>query len=650
MMELAFAGFLVGLAGLSVPIILHFLKHRPTKRTPFPSLRFLQTTLARRARNNKLRKWIVLLLRCCCLSALVLAFCMPYLPRFARQPDDTIVVLWDRSFSMQAEPYADLLRKQCLKEIDKADATHPVLLGGVSDKVVWSGKFTANAQELRQAFDSMESSEGASSFENALRLADARLAIMPGETKHIVLITDRQALPWKSLQWERKLSPGVQLRVISPQTGGFVNASIKDLTLENPYLGPERPVAVTARLQNFSERALDGVLIARLDGTEVFRENTMLAPLSESTCTFDITGNKEHQGLEVELEVDDELAVDNHRWLALNPTPLPTVCATADPSGKTDFLQMAFNPTRKSASADWMEWDDALATEQLAQADLLIVRDGISLLSPAGKQFLETLEQGGSAIAIWNDTPDMRNLLNQFGITSELLPTHQTKELDFIDFDHPVFKPFLDAEVGGFFSILFFDPPVLSLPEGAQILTAFQDGTPAVVEVPVGQGRLLVVASSMDRRHTDWPSHATFLPFWREVMDYCKRDEQTDLALRVSATPIYLPGLQQATRLGSDEHIEIEQSRLPAETGGNYLLNADTNPRIVSINLPPEESDPAQLDGTLSWEKIISNEPARATLVSDQPMDQGKSFWHALFVIAILAALGEMLIANRTVL
>ena len=42
--------------------------------------------------------------------------------------------------------------------------------------------------------------------------------------------------------------------------------------------------------------------------------------------------------------------------------------------------------------------------------------------------------------------------------------------------------------------------------------------------------------------------------------------------------------------------IVVEQSRLPAETGGNYLLDADTNPRVVSINLPKEESDPAQLD------------------------------------------------------
>jgi hypothetical protein len=103
-MALAFAGFLAGLAALSVPIILHFLRHKPTKNTPFPALRFLKATLARRAARNKLRKWLVLLLRCLCLVALVLAFCMPYIARFAQQPDEATVVLWDNSFSMQAAP------------------------------------------------------------------------------------------------------------------------------------------------------------------------------------------------------------------------------------------------------------------------------------------------------------------------------------------------------------------------------------------------------------------------------------------------------------------------------------------------------------------------------------------------------------------
>jgi hypothetical protein len=649
-MELAFAGFLAGLAALSVPIILHFLRHKPTQRTPFPSLRFLQATLARRSANNTLRKRIVLALRCLCLTALVLAFCLPFVPRFAKQPDEATVVLWDASFSMQAKPYATSLKKQCLNVLEQADPTHPMLLGVVSDKVVWTGKFTGHMQELRMAFKSIGPGEGTSSFENALRLADARLAVMPAKAKKIVLVTDHQALPWKTLQWEKTLSPGTRFIVISPEDRGFINAAITDLSLKTPFRGPNKKAVLDARLENFSDTALQGSLSCLLDGREVARQDIILPPHSETAQTFEVTGEKNHQGIEVRLNVNDELATDNHRWLALNSTALPLICAGSIPSSQTDFLRLAFNPSHETSSVQWEEWNDELPKGKIALADLLVVRDGFSLHSPAGETFLETLKQGGSAVLLWNDTPEMRQLLLRFGVVADLFPKEETRELDFIDFDHPVFKPFLNAQVGGFFNILFFNPAVLKLPASAQLLAAFEDGTPAIAEIAVEKGRLLVVASGMDRRHTNWPTCATFLPFWREVMDYCKKDQEAERMLEVSTTPIHIPGLQNVKSLGSDDAIAIENSGLPAEKSGNYLLNADTHPYVVSINVPSDESDPAQLDDSFDLEQIISTEPAKACLVVNQPMDRGKSFWHALFIIAILAALGEMLIANRTVL
>jgi hypothetical protein len=649
-MALAFAGFLAGLAALSVPIILHFLRHKPTKNTPFPALRFLKATLARRAARNKLRKWLVLLLRCLCLAALVLAFCMPYIARFAQQPDEATVVLWDNSFSMQADPYAASLRDQCLKELATADPAHPMLLGVVSDKVVWSGKFSGNASELRSTFQAINPGEGTSSFETALRLADARLAVMPASVKKIVLITDHQALPWKTLQWKKTLSPGTRLSVLSPQAGGFINAAITELTLKTPFRGPNTKVVIEAHLENFSDTPLQGTLIPLLDGEIMTPQDVTLPPHTKSTQSIELLGDKSHHGVEVRLNVEDELATDNQRWIALNTTTLPTLCASAISSSQTDFLQLAFNPSLESTSVNWIEWNKDLPPEPIKQADLLIVRDGFMLQSEAGKAFQETLNSGGSAVILWNDTPELRHLLLQFGVEAELLPKKETKELDFIDFDHPVFKPFLEAQVGGFFNILFFNPPVLKVPDRAQRLANFKDGTPAIAEIAVGKGRLLVVASGMDRTHTDWPTHATYLPFWREVMDYYQKEQEKDRTLFVSATPLQIPGLQQAQSMESGETIAIENSALPAEKSGNYLLNADTDPQVVSINVPSAESDPAQLDESFEWEKMISMEPAEARRATDQPIDQGKSFWHALFMVAILAALGEMLIANRTVL
>ena len=646
MIQLAFTGFLAGLAALAIPIVLHFLRNKPTKRTPFPSLRFLHATVARRSANNKLRKWLVLLLRCICLTALVLAFCMPYLSRFAKQPDSATIVLWDQSFSMQAQTCRDALQDECRKLLNSADKKNPMLLGMVSDRVNWAGTFTGNAKELNSAFDALKPAEGSSSFEKALRLADSRLAVMLGKRKKIVIITDQQALPWKTLQWEKKLSPGVQLHVITPSGRSCINAAITDLALQSPYKGANSKVSLTARLKNFSDQTLQGDVRCLLDGKEIAREAVELSPYSEQNQAFQFAGEKEHHAVELQLRVNDELSTDNHRYLALNPATLPQICATPETSSDTDFLQKAFNPTKASASVSWNTWSE----EELNQSDLLIIRDASLLRPDTGRKIKERLSLGGSAVLIWNDAPEMRNLLHQFGISVDSLQDKQTKELDYIDFDHPIFKPFLEAQVGRFFNILFFNPPSLHLPDDAQVLAAFKDKTPAIAELNVGKGKLLIVASGMNRKQTDWPTYATFLPFWREVLSYCQTKQPTAISLRVSSIPVSLQGLTQAQRLDTGERIEIGNGQLPLDRSGNVLINASTIPNIVSINVPSEESNPVQLDAGFPWKNLVSHESVKSTPMENLPMDQGKHFWRIIFVVAILAALGEMLLANRTVL
>ncbi|MDD3276473.1 MAG: BatA domain-containing protein, partial [Kiritimatiellales bacterium] len=647
-MELAFAGFLAGLAALAVPILLHLLKKNPTQQTPFPSLHFLRVTLARRSANNTLRKRLVLLLRCLCLLALVLAFCRPYLPRFAKQPETVTVVLWDHSFSMQAAPYRDFLYRECLRQLDRACAEDPMLLGLVSKDVAWSGEFTGKANDLRAFFELQKEGEGSSSFETALRLADSLLLTMPGKAKKIILITDRQTLPWKATSMGKKLSPGIELDIITPPAGGFINAAVTAASPQKPYAGANSRIAADVTLRNFSDVFLPGVLICLLDGQETGRHPVVLPPHSIITRTMECTGSKPQHGVEIRLDVADQLPIDNSFWLALNTTPLPTICAGPLPSGDTDFLQMAFNPMPSASSVNWIEWNPNLSLEKIAQADLFVVRDGFSLNTEIGQCFLKKIQQGGSAVLLWNNAPNMRNLLLQFGVAADLIPKEQTQELDFIDFDHPVFKPFLNAQVGGLFNILFFSPPVLTLPGDAQILAAYQDGSPAIAELAAGKGRLIVIASGMDRRHTDWPTRASYLPFWRELFDYCKKEQRKEQPLQVSSTPLFIPGLQRAQALSSGEPILLEPSRLPAEKSGNYLVYIDEVPRIVSINVPPEESDPAQLETSFDHKTLMSTEPVQKEFDVTQPVDQGSSFWFALFIVATLAALGEMLLANRT--
>ena len=97
--------FLLGLAGLAVPVIIHLIQRERKHVVEFPSLMFLRRIPYQSVRRRRVRHWPLLLLRLAALALIVLAFARP----FFRRPDVAaaaaggareVVVLVDRSYSM----------------------------------------------------------------------------------------------------------------------------------------------------------------------------------------------------------------------------------------------------------------------------------------------------------------------------------------------------------------------------------------------------------------------------------------------------------------------------------------------------------------------------------------------------------------------
>ena len=88
-------------------------------------------------------------------------------------------------------------------------------------------------------------------------------------------------------------------------------------------------------------------------------------------------------------------------------------------------------------------------------------------------------------------TPMIRKLLEAPDFTATEAPARDYAMLARIDFQHPLFAPFADPRFSDFTKIHFwkhrrFD--AAALPQ-ARVLAHFDDRDPAVVEVPLGEGR-----------------------------------------------------------------------------------------------------------------------------------------------------------------
>src|SRR5918996_4160356 len=97
--------FLVALAGLAVPVIIHLIQREKKNVVEFPSLMFLRRIPYQSVRRRRIRHWALLMLRLAALALIVAAFARPFFRRdtlaaAAQQGAREVAILVDTSYSM----------------------------------------------------------------------------------------------------------------------------------------------------------------------------------------------------------------------------------------------------------------------------------------------------------------------------------------------------------------------------------------------------------------------------------------------------------------------------------------------------------------------------------------------------------------------
>src|SRR3712207_991664 len=94
--------FLLGLAALAAPVLVHLVRRTRARRVEFPTLWFVRQVPQRTIRRRKLHNLLLLLLRCLALLLVVAAFTRPYFSGGAAEAAKdarAAVILLDTSFS-----------------------------------------------------------------------------------------------------------------------------------------------------------------------------------------------------------------------------------------------------------------------------------------------------------------------------------------------------------------------------------------------------------------------------------------------------------------------------------------------------------------------------------------------------------------------
>jgi hypothetical protein len=186
----------------AAPILLHLLFLRRARRVEFSDLELLRAAHRRSLPSTRLRRWLLLLLRCCLLAALVAAFARPVLhPRsagaLAQEGGLDAAVLVDTSWSMRAEergkPRFDLALAaagefvRMLRPNDRAAVAG--FSKGLDGELRWSESFPAAAEAVGRLRCGWRTTDLSSALAAAYALLSPKGA-GAGRRRVLLLLTD----------------------------------------------------------------------------------------------------------------------------------------------------------------------------------------------------------------------------------------------------------------------------------------------------------------------------------------------------------------------------------------------------------------------------------------------------------------------------
>ena len=707
--------FLFGALAITLPVVFHLIRRTTRERTAFSSLMFLLPTPPRLTRRSRLEHLLLLLLRCLALCLLAAGFARPFVRKAVtddRSSSDSrrVVVLVDTSASMQrANLWADA-RERAESALRKTSPADPVALFTFDRQVtplVTFEQWVASPANERAAIAASKLAAvspgwSATQLGHALIRAAETLAERTGKATagpgQIVLISDLQegchVEPLQGYEWPR----GVELSIEALRPRHPNNASLQ-LVPDSNDPDPKSTGGVRVRVSNAARSARDQFEVGWV-GTGghgfVGKPVTAYVPPGQSRIVTLLVPSGPSAVDRIRLQGDDE-DFDNTVFIVPPETNRSTILYLGYDSADNAkrplyFLQRAFRDTRRQAVKVLAPLSRAMGGEagekpgalQLAAdaqaASLFLVTD--PLPGDVAKLIQEQVAAGKTALATLTTeamAPTLATLLGLDHLVLQEAHPNQYAMLAEIDFRHPLFAPFADPRFSDFTKIHFWhyrrlDPT--SIPEARRV-AAFDNGDSSLLDVPIGKGRLLILASGWQPDDSQLAVSSKFVPMLYALLEASGGFSTPPAEYHVGdVVPLRSPHrLEEASSgtiappLGSAP-ISVRlpdgsQMTMPAgETNfsrttvpGIYAVTSAQAPQRFAVNLDPAESRTAplsvedfeRLGVPVSREApVAAQEAARKMRLQDSELEARQKLWRWLIAATLAVLLVETWLAGRT--
>lgn len=649
--------FLIALAAVAAPLVLHLIFRRQTRQVQLGTIRFLTELLNENARRRRIKKWLLLSCRMLAMALLACAFARPYLlATQTRVSDRVVVLLVDRSASMT-------LRSQDGRPSERVASRAREILRGLGTNTRWELAFFDHrveplANEGRDGstrnLELPGNLSGATDYGAAMAWA-RDLCVKAGEAPiDLYVLTDlqRSGLDWTSAE---AFPPHVSLHIEDVGQSLVDNVAVTAALPSRTVVHPGDDLVVDVTLFNFGPMPHEdqpvSLTLSSTSRTQRMRDTVSLDPGQAGQLTFTVPGLTagEWTGL-VSIETEDQLQFDNQRHFFVLAAPPARVLlvdgseSTAEPLASTFYLEAALRLAPRGEtfaespfSPDVIRFA-AAGIPALDDYDQVVLAD-VGGLSTAEAQSLGRFVRGGGGLLVFSGeqmTAESCAALEGAGLLpGRILGINRARALPFRwqtwNDSHPLFEPFRDPQFGDLRRLAFTAYTQFEPDPQATVLARYRDDAPALLDRRVGEGRVLWFTSSADRSWGDLPRSRLYVPLVHQMLG--------DLAGLTGGGPV------RAVTLDADLAEDARFSPGVRQAGGRWHV-VNTSPRESETDRCTPEEFAHRFGLRLPEVEAAPGRPLAAGALSVDVRDD--EVWHWVVVALLVLLCGEAFLANRT--
>jgi hypothetical protein len=683
-MNFLFPTFLIGLAAIAIPIIIHLFNFRKYKKVYFTNVQFLKELKQESDSKSKLKEWLILAMRILAITCLVFAFAQPFIPGKTKAVagEKAVSIYIDNSFSMESTN-----KKGTLLENAKEYATEIANSLNANDKLQlltndFEGKHQrfVSKEEFIEQMNEVKISSATRSLNDVLKRQQDFLQNSSSKNKRIYALSDFQRNNTSIEKTAVDTTIGISMIPIA--SSEVSNVYIDSVWFESPVQQFDTKQIIHAVIINKSAKDIE-------NGTlKLFINNAQV-----SLNSFDVSaGNKKDVSISFTIKTkginkgvlkieDYPITYDDDFYFSFN--------------AQTTIRALVINgkETRTDGNFRSLMQDDSLFVFQenrevsidysvFSKTNIIVLNELSTLTSGLTSELQKFIASGGSLVIF----PAKKSDIDSYNSAFQNLQLPQILRLDTINtrtqginFEQGLYEGVFDKidqrmDLPKVFEHFEFSKSTNS---NSQALVVLQNGQFLISLNPFGNGKIYLFSIPSDETASNLLKHAIFVPTLIKMSIlslkpspvYFKTAINEVIVLNTSSNfsdkPLHIKSEESSVETPAKKLDIIPEHRVInnvttlftqnqiTEAGHYSVVENDLTVKDLAFNYNRNESDmnfmsnedlQKQID-EMSLKNISIITPGEKSLTNAlQEANDGKKLWKLFLILALVFLLSETLV------